>query len=126
MSARTGEPFVLLGKDPQISLAEVSQELASSWEQLRTSHQLRERLRAAGVDEQDLDDLLSRSSPPLQAEQEAAGFGVTETILISVAAGLARDAIVAIWKIVVWPRLESRFGADLEQKGDAGNGSLPR
>jgi hypothetical protein len=115
MDTDAGTPFVLLKADKVINDAMVTEELSKLWEQFRESAVLQEKVLKLGVDKNDLEQLVAEPASPFTAGRPEGQIGIAESILISVAAGLAKDAIVAIWKVYIWPRLESRFGADLEQ-----------
>jgi hypothetical protein len=56
------------------------------------------------------------SKAPFRATPGAAGFGVVETIVISVAGSLAKDALEGAWKTYVLPRLQAEFGRRLRPK----------
>lgn len=47
---------------------------------------------------------------PFHVGRDEAQFDAATTILISVSAGLAKDAITAAWKTFIWPHLQQRFG----------------
>jgi hypothetical protein len=116
-------PAVTLKAKGGISDADVQDQLRLIWEKLRTNAGLREAARKAGVD---LHVAELYASVPFVATRPQAEFGIAETILISVVGGelthIAKSALDALWKSVIWPRLEQRFGADLEPAGNAGSG----
>jgi hypothetical protein len=102
---------------------DVQNEIQTIWDALRTDPRLEELAKEAGI----APDVVKQAKvAPFKATRPEAQFGVAETILISVAGGVlthvAKNGLDLLWQRVIWPRLEKRFGADLEPKGDALSG----
>jgi hypothetical protein len=106
-----------------VSDEDVQNELQTIWDTLRTDPQLEELAREVGIAP---DVIKQQQLTPFQATRPEAQFGIAETILISVLGGVlthvTKSGLDLLWQRVIWPRLEKRFGADLEPKEDAASG----
>jgi hypothetical protein len=123
MSPSEMPPLGEFSAAPGVNDQDVQGELQSIWDALRTDPKLRELADEAGIDPKDIEQ---QKTTPFRASRPEAQFGIAETILISLAAGvlthIAKNGLDVLWQQVIWPRLSKRFGADLEPKGDAKSG----
>lgn len=85
--------------------SDVSSRLARVWRSLAEDPEIKERLGEVDPD-----------VPPVTVAAPYSGFGVVETILISVAGGLARDVATWIWKEKIWPLLRKELSDEVVVK----------
>jgi len=102
---------------------DVQKAIQTIWDALRSDPKLGKLAKEAGIAP---DIIKQQQFAPFRATRPEAQFGIAETILISAAGGIlthvAKNGLDLLWERAIWPRLEKRFGADLEPKGDAASG----
>jgi hypothetical protein len=101
---------------PGVNDEDVQKELQTIWDALRTDPDLDDLAKEVGITP---DAIKGQQLTPYRATRPEAQFGVAETILISVVGGVLTHGAKNGFDKVIWPRLERRFGADLEPKKDA-------
>jgi len=101
---------------PGVNDDDVQRELQTIWDALRTDPELEKLANELGIPSS---QITLQASTPFRASRPEAQFGIAETIMISVAGGVAKSALDALWTRAIWPQLSKRFGADLEPAGDA-------
>jgi hypothetical protein len=114
-SAADLELLARLRATGRVNDAQVEKALEAFWAEFKESEDLQSEAKKAGIN---VDQLLQLPDSPVHAGRLEAQYDVATAIGISIAAGLAKDAIVALWKAFVWPYLESKFGASLEHEED--------
>lgn len=92
--------------------AEVQAAIDQYWNSFLGDATLQKELRDENIS---VDLLKQYSTSPINAKRPEAQFGVAETILVSVAGGVAKDAVIALWNVEIWPYVKGKFGTKLER-----------
>ncbi len=99
------ESFITISSPRGTSLKSITDEIDSIWSELKQDPRKGSRLPDVS---------------PFHVGRPEAQFDVATTILVSVAAGVAKDSVEAAWQRWIWPELRRRLGISEDEQPNAG------